>query len=69
MKFIIITYIPNRDNSVSSIPEKTTIDECEKDTIEEVIGGLHVPLDGYCLIVNQDDVVKITSKIVNLREQ
>jgi hypothetical protein len=62
MKYTIITYIP-------SIPEKVALDETEADTIEEVISGLHVPLDGYCLIINQDDVTKVTSKVINIREE
>lgn len=61
MKFTIISYIPARQEGKAFFLDRAVIDECEANTIKEIMDGLHIPKGGYCLIANTDDLIKITN--------
>lgn len=65
MKFVIVTYIPERQGVLGPIRSKVTIEECETESLEAVKNGLHIPLGGYCLVIKEEDITIVKSKVVN----
>ena len=61
--FVIITYIPRRQGFLAPIAEKVLLEESEAENIEEIREGLHVPLDGYCLVAEEQHVTRITADV------
>lgn len=65
MIFTVITYNPKRMGLLGAIPEQVTLSEVETDSLENLTQGLSVPLEGYCLIIDNNDITKVESKILN----
>jgi hypothetical protein len=65
MEFIIITHIPTRQGFLGPIQGKNLIEETEAPDLDSLKEGLHVPLDGYCLVVEKENATKIEAHIVN----
>ena len=61
--FVVVTYIPRRQGFLAPIPEKVVLEETEAESIEEVRAGLHVPLDGYCLVAEEKYVSRVTASV------
>lgn len=67
MRYLVISKIPARQRGLFTDPEKVTIDEHEEegdDAIEKIKDKVYVPLYGFVLIVKEEDVTKVTSKII-----
>lgn len=65
MVFTVITYTPQRMGIFGPIPEQITLSEVNAESVEEIASGLTVPIDGYSLIANQEDLTVVKSRIVN----
>lgn len=65
MDFLVITHIPTRQGLLGPIKERNIIEESSANDLEELKEGLHIPLDGYCLVVEREHVTKIESRIHN----
>jgi hypothetical protein len=65
MKFLVITKTPSRQGLLGPIPEKYTVEEVEADNLEMLKDSLKVPLGGKCLVAEKDNVMTVTSRIIN----
>lgn len=55
-KYIIVTKIPPRQNGLFTKPAEITIDEAEGESATDIQNRTHVPLGGYCMIINKENI-------------
>lgn len=64
-QYIVISHIPQRQGLVGPIPEKNIVDDVEAESIEKIIEGLHIPIDGKCFVIPLNAVTIVKSRIIN----
>lgn len=59
MRYLIVTTLPARKGVLGPIPERNVIDHAEAPDLKTLKEGLHIPVNGECLVIEEKNVVVV----------
>jgi hypothetical protein len=65
MKFLVVTRTPPRQGVLGPVREIMHVEELERDSLEDLVARLHVPLGGDARICPMDSVSRVVAEKVN----
>jgi hypothetical protein len=65
MKFLVVTRTPSRQGVLGPIPERVDVEEVERDSFNDLLARLQVPLGGDARICPMDSVSRVVAEKVN----